>query len=132
MPCTAAATSLNAFLGVTGDIQMDGVARCAVRECAKVPMQQRVTRATPPRSNNLVGCQANAQVVMHTGFTQAECANFATLYNALSAASPSVPAPLLCTSSGCNALVDAVASPAARAAAGAAALAALAAAAALM
>ena len=86
----------------------------------------------PPLRSDIVGCQANAQVVMHTGFTQDECTNFATLYNALAAVSPSVPAPLLCTTSGCNALVDAVASPAARAAAGAAALAALAAAAALL
>ena len=70
------------------------------------------------RSNDIVGCQANAQVVMHTGFTQAECGNFVNLFNAVQAANPSVPAPLLCTSSGCNALVDAVASSAARVGAG--------------
>ena len=68
---------------------------------------------------------------MHTGFSQAECTSFATIYNAMLAATPSVPysPPLLCTTSGCNALLNpAAASPAARAAAGAAAAAALAAA----
>ena len=88
-------------------------------------MRVRLTRATLRRSNDLVGCQANAQVVMHTGFTQAECNNFAIKFNALAATNPAVPAPLLCTSSGCNALIDAVASSAARAAAGVSALVAL-------
>ena len=59
---------------------------------------------------------------MHTGFTQAECTNFAIKFNALAASNSAVPAPLLCTTSGCNTLIDAVASPAARAAAGVAAL----------
>ena len=70
---------------------------------------------------------------MHTGFTQAECTNFATQYNALTAATPTVSYPpvLLCTTSGCNGLV-AVASAAGRVAAGATAVAALAAAAALL
>jgi hypothetical protein len=63
-------------------------------------------------SNDLSGCQANAQVVMHTGFSQAECTSFATIYNAMLAATPSVPysPPLLCTTSGCNALLNAAAS----------------------
>ena len=65
---------------------------------------------------------------MHTGFSQAECASFAIIYSAMLAATPAVayPPPLLCTSSGCNALLNpAAASPAARAAAGAAAAVAL-------
>ena len=64
---------------------------------------------------------------MHTGFSQAECTSFATIYNAMLAATPSVPyaPPLLCTTSGCNALVNPAASSAARAAAGVAAAVAL-------
>lgn len=77
----------------------------------------------------MAGCQANAQVVVHTGFTQAECTNFAALYNALVAAAPAVTyaQPVLCATNSCNAiLITAHASGAPRAAAGAAALAALA------
>ena len=68
---------------------------------------------------------------MHTGFTQAECTNFATAYNALVAATPSAvyPTPVLCTSNACNGQVMLMHSGAGSAAASFAALAALAAAA---
>jgi len=76
----------------------------------------------------VAGCQANAQVVVHTGFTQAECTNFAALYNALVAAAPAVTyaQPVLCATNSCNAILSAHVSGAPRAAAGAAVLAALA------
>jgi hypothetical protein len=138
VPCTTAAASLNAFLGITGNIQMDNVTRCGAAArglCAQgVPRElTRVLLGAPAarRSNDIVGCQANAQVVMHTGFTEVECTNFATKYNALVAATPSASysAPLLCTSNNCNGLVMTVHSSAGRVAASVATLVALAAAA---
>ena len=138
LPCSTAAAAVNAFLGVTGDIQIDGVSRraCARPRCARcgtcaqlrsVVITSSDCGLDPPCSNDIVGCQANAQVVIHTGFTDTECANFATKYNALVAATPSVvyPTPLLCNTNACNGAVSVI-SGAGRAAASAAVLAALA------
>ena len=79
-------------------------------------------------------CSANTQVVMHTAFTGAECATFATAFNAAAAtAAGAYVTPQLCTGKDCNAVgALAMASPAPRVAAAAGALAAAAAAALLL
>jgi hypothetical protein len=60
----------------------------------------RPTHARP----DIDGCQANAQVTIHTAFTGAECASFAQQYDSLAGGAVSYPTPLLCSSNNCNAI----------------------------
>ena len=70
---------------------------------------------------------------MHTSFTAAECATFATAFNAAAASSAAYVTPMLCTTHDCNSVgALTMASPAPRLAAAAGALAAAAAAALLL
>ncbi len=115
LPCTTAATSMLAFLGASGNIQMDNDATCvAARARWGAPRGRRVcctrslTRATrcpsPTHSNDVELCSPGTQVVFHTAFTAEECALAETDFDALLAAMPSVDHvhPVMCTASDCN------------------------------
>ena len=62
-----------------------------------------LTRARARRSNDKNNCGTNTQVVMHTGFTAAECSSFARKWAALPSGTK-FPTPLLCNTNDCNEL----------------------------